>query len=121
MYLSCKYHLFLDVNSQGGIKINYPIEPDELKETCALDVADRGGISLSKVGDAMNLTREAVRKAMNNALDKIRKQMGEWGDRSTWAPNFLDSLEGRRAVLSIVDYEQEDKPTMPHFYHRPRG
>jgi len=47
-WVSCKYHLYLDVNPEtGSIKINFPdLEPWELNETCALDVADRGGTIL---------------------------------------------------------------------------
>ena len=48
MFISCKHHLYLDVNpSTGSIKLNFPDrEVWELADTCALDVADRGGITL---------------------------------------------------------------------------
>src|SRR5262249_55969303 len=47
-WVACKYHLYLDVNPEtGSIKINFPdLEPWEMGETCALDVADRNGITL---------------------------------------------------------------------------
>ena len=50
-YVSCKYHLYIDVHSQrGSIKMNFTdIEVWEMTETCALDVADRGGITLEEV------------------------------------------------------------------------
>ena len=43
-FVSCKYHLYLDVNPEtGSIKLNFPdSEVWELEETCALDVAMRG-------------------------------------------------------------------------------
>ena len=52
LYVSCRYHLYLDVNPMtGSIKINFPDkEVWELEETCALDVAERGGITLEEVG-----------------------------------------------------------------------
>lgn len=63
-FVSCRHHLYLDVNPHTGtIKINFPdLEPWELEHTCALDVADRGGITLEEVGEILNLTRERVRQ-----------------------------------------------------------
>ena len=73
-YVSCKHHLYLDVNPEtGSIKLNYPdLEPWELAETCALDVADRGGITLEEVGELMNLTRERVRQVEVRGLLKMK-------------------------------------------------
>ena len=71
---SCKHHLYLDVNPEtGSIKLNFPdLEPWELKETCALDVADRRGHTLDEVGEVMNLTRERVRQVEVKALLQVR-------------------------------------------------
>jgi len=44
----------------------------ELSETCALDVADRAGITLEEVGVIMNLTRERVRQLEMRGLAKLR-------------------------------------------------
>ena len=74
MFVSCKHHLYLDVNpSTGSIKLNFPDrEIWELEETCALDVADRGGITLEEVGAIMNLTRERIRQVETRGLLKLR-------------------------------------------------
>ena len=74
MFISCKHHLYLDVNpSTGSIKLNFPDrEVWELDETCALDVADRGGITLEEVGTIMNLTRERIRQVETRGLIKLR-------------------------------------------------
>jgi hypothetical protein len=74
MFISCKHHLYLDVNpSTGSIKLNFPDrEVWELDETCALDVADRGGITLEEVGTIMNLTRERIRQVETRGLVKLR-------------------------------------------------
>ena len=74
MFVSCKHHLYLDVNpSTGSIKLNFPDkEIWELEETCALDVADRGGITLEEVGGIMNLTRERIRQVETRGLLKLR-------------------------------------------------
>jgi hypothetical protein len=74
MFISCKHHLYLDVNpATGSIKLNFPDkEIWELEETCALDVADRGGITLEEVGTIMNLTRERIRQVETRGLSKLR-------------------------------------------------
>jgi hypothetical protein len=73
-WVACKHHLYLDVNPEtGSIKINFPdLEPWELNETCALDVADRGGITLEEVGEIMNLTRERIRQVEVRGLLKLK-------------------------------------------------
>ena len=54
-YVSCKHHLYLDVTEFGGIKLNFPgLEVWELEETCALDVAERGGVTLDEARSCSN-------------------------------------------------------------------
>ena len=78
-YVSCKYHLYLDVNPRtGSIKLNFPgLEVWELTETCSLDVADRGGITLEEVGELLNLTRERIRQVEAKGLEKLRDHHDE--------------------------------------------
>ncbi len=73
-FVSCEHHLYLDVNPQSGaIKLNFPhLEVWEMKETCALDVAERNGITLEEVGEIMNLTRERVRQVEVRGLLKLK-------------------------------------------------
>lgn len=72
--VSCKYHLYIDVHPvRGSIKINFPdVEVWEMTDTCALDIADRGGITLEEVGEIMNLTRERVRQLETQGLAKLQ-------------------------------------------------
>ncbi len=74
VFVSCKYNLYLDVNPEtGSIKLNFPDkEIWELEYTCALDVAEKGGITLEEVGEIMNLTRERIRQVETRGLDKVR-------------------------------------------------
>ena len=73
-WVACKHHLYLDINPEtGSIKINFPdLEPWQMSETCALDVADRGGITLEEVGEIMNLTRERIRQVEVRGLLKLK-------------------------------------------------
>ncbi|WP_245677718.1 sigma factor-like helix-turn-helix DNA-binding protein [Chondromyces crocatus] len=72
-YVSCKHHLYLDVSPRtGAIKLNFPdLEASEMNESCALDIADRGGTTLEDVGAIMNLTRERIRQVEVKALAKL--------------------------------------------------
>ena len=78
-WVSCAHHLALDVSQRSGaIKVNTPDadgEPDwsAMPESCALDVADRGGVTLEEVGAVMNLTRERVRQLEMQASVKVRR------------------------------------------------
>jgi hypothetical protein len=80
-YVSCKHHLYLDVNPEtGSIKLNFPhLEVWEMEETCSLDVAERGGITLEEVGEIMNLTRERIRQVEVRGLLKLRMSTDELG------------------------------------------
>ena len=73
-YVSCKHHLFLDVSARtGAIKLNFPdLEVWDMNETCALDIADRGGTTLEEVGAIMNLTRERIRQVEVKGLAKLQ-------------------------------------------------
>ncbi len=72
-FVSCRYHLYLEVNPSGSIKLNFPdIDVTEMQETCALDIADRGGATLEEIGEVMNLTRERIRQLEASALHKLR-------------------------------------------------
>lgn len=75
LFVSCKYNLYLDVNPEtGSIKLNFPEkEIWELEHTCALDVAEKGGITLEEVGLIMNLTRERIRQVETRGLTKLHE------------------------------------------------
>jgi Sigma-70, region 4 len=89
-YVSCKHHLYLDVNPEtGSIKLNFPdLEVWEMKETCSLDVADKGGITLEEVGEILNLTRERIRQVEVRGLLKL-KMVGPGEEPIPGDPGYL--------------------------------
>lgn len=84
----CRWHLATDYNRlNGSLTLNFPgVDLDQIPETCALDVADRGETSLDDVGRYLNVTREAMRLAEIRAFRKIvetsdTEVLLEWLDR----------------------------------------
>jgi hypothetical protein len=79
-WVSCKWHLALDVDKETGVvRLNFPrgaeyrgeIDWEGMRESCALDVADRGDVtSLEEVGDITGLSKVAVLKIGREALAK---------------------------------------------------
>jgi hypothetical protein len=72
-FFSCRWNLFLDVNPESGsVKFNFPDRDFwDLAETCALEVADRGGVTLDEVGKLMNVSRERIRQIEAKAGRKL--------------------------------------------------
>jgi hypothetical protein len=76
--MSCRHHLFIEVTATGGIAYAFPDkELHELKETCSLDVADRGPRSLLEVGELFGVTRERIRQLEGRALQRLNTLHGE--------------------------------------------
>lgn len=72
-FVTCRYHLFLEVTPAGSIILNFPDqEPWGIKPTCALDEADRGGLTLEAVGKCLNLTRERIRQIEQEGLRALK-------------------------------------------------
>jgi hypothetical protein len=97
-FVSCKHHLYLDVNPEtGSIKLNFPdLEVWEMKETCSLDVADRGGITLEEVGEILNLTRERIRQVEVRGLLKLKMEGEVDGSRDLVELEKNDELSSLR-------------------------
>jgi len=75
-WVGCEHHLYLDVVGLS-IKFNHPdVPPDELERlpaTCALDVADEGGVRLETIALILNVTRERIRQLEEIALSKLAR------------------------------------------------
>ncbi len=120
-FVSCKYHLYLEVNRRlGSITFNHAGEPEDLPadRSCALDVADEGGVTLAEAGASLGLTRERARQiefeafiaARESAL-KGRSVLGEFAESVDETRRPLTS--GHAALYSdpVVDpFAECDEP-----------
>jgi hypothetical protein len=79
-WISCRYHLGVDPTPTGGIRVAFPDRPFGVgPESCALDVADRGGATLEEIGDVMGITRERTRQLEEIAVARLRSRSDDLG------------------------------------------
>jgi hypothetical protein len=111
-FVSCQHHLYLDVSARtGAIKLNFPdLEVWEMTETCALDVADRGGTTLEEVGAIMNLTRERIRQVEVKGLAKLEalKDMAALRDYVDEGPVGKRRLPVLATPAAAADDDEEE-------------
>ena len=82
-YVACSYNLFLDVSETGSIILNFPhLEPGQMPahQSCALNLAEKGGMTLEEIAVVTNLTRERIRQVelrqlYSDALDRQRSRL----------------------------------------------
>jgi Sigma-70, region 4 len=77
-YVGCRHHLYLEVKPTGALTLSWPhLQPWEVPESCALDVAERDSHTLDEIGEVLNLSWERIRKIEAQALIRLRKEHGE--------------------------------------------
>lgn len=115
-YVSCHHHLYLDINEKtGAIKVNFPdLEPEDLTESCALDVADRGGATLEEVGVIMNVTRECIRKLEVNAMAQIMaseevENLKDFAEEGPVGKRRLPLVNSRTSGEDTADEDEADE------------
>lgn len=76
-FIGCRHNLFLEVTHAGSIVYFYENkEPGDVPahQSCALDLAERGGMQLEEIGAVFGTTRERARQIEESALVKLRKR-----------------------------------------------
>jgi len=71
-YVGCRHHLMLDAKS-SSLKL-YVDEPDMMRATCSLDLADEGPKTLEEIAEILGITKERVRQMEEEAMASITAQ-----------------------------------------------
>lgn len=114
-FVGCPHHLYLDVNeATGTVTFNFPgKEVEELEDTCALDVAARGGITLEDVGNMFNLTRERIRQIEGKALAKLKNSARACALREEAGGDDGQFRQGRYKPKYVPSLRAEVRPEPP--------
>lgn len=106
-WVGCRYHLGIYVApTTGFLRARPGVEEGDLAglgDTCALDVADRGGHTLEETGEVLGVTRERIRQLerlgvaqfLRNASDlaTVELEEGLRAREAAWAPDDLEESE----------------------------
>lgn len=70
-FVSCKHHLYADVTEDGSLRVYRPaLEPWELPDTCALDVACRGSHGFDVIGYHLGISSRQANEVCAAAIAK---------------------------------------------------
>ena len=98
-WVSCRHHLMLDVTWTGRI-LQYSFDVENMKQTCALDVADAGGLTLDEIGVFYKVSREMIRQRIDRAFTTLR-------DRGVTADDIGGGVIDMASDMTSVDDEDE--------------
>ena len=106
LHIRCRHHMGIDVKTATGRVKEYAGWMD--RETCALDMADRGGMTLDQIGDVMGVNRARVFQIEKKSLNNLRKFCAN-NDITPKSMDIdrLDDLRSARA--SCLDKYGEEK------------
>lgn len=107
-YVGCKYSLYFDSSLRGTKHHRHLLlAPEEIppNRSCALDVADDGGLILEEIGKQFGWTREYIRQIEAKAIAAIRKHDSRRpdGHRMKDIYDEPDSRESPMASMSEHD------------------
>lgn len=106
-FVSCSQHLYLDVNEDNGnIQLNFPErEVWQVPHTCALDLADRGGITHRELGEILGLTTEYAH-TLEKRIARGLRRLVDIGQFEDWSN--LDRNAGSEQRKKVSRKRQPD-------------
>lgn len=115
-WYACRYHLGT-FSRYGSVAVR--IDPNDIDttplETCALDLAARGGMTLTEVGEAVGHTRERVRQLQVGAIRRVATLAPDLADYFGRLAKEADMLLHKRVVFRYVGEDTDFRsPFAPH-------
>lgn len=85
--VSCRYHLLLDIAEDGRLFMTRDVDAEdvesivealrEMPETCALDVAERGGVSARDVGEILGMHHKVIERTVRETAARLGVEYDE--------------------------------------------
>lgn len=118
---TCEYNLRESALRGGGVVTN-----DDPDLSCVLDVADRGGVQLEVVSNAIGLTRERIRQIEEKALRRLQRRPGDlraWdeggGDRTVRGNGTSRTVTSGPKVEEVEEVEDGPDAASASFFDAP--
>ena len=108
-WYGCRHHLGLDVTPTGRI-----VASKIGDETCALDLAERGGLRFDKVATALGVAPERIRQIAITATSRLRASREgspiapDGYDPATWVPVPMTDFIGQNRNSKENDDDDEE-------------
>ena len=81
-WVGCRHHLAIDINTSGHPRIAFGIDDDgdvrlagPTGDSCSLDVADAGSLTLDDLGAVLAVTRERARQIEGPAVELLKGKL----------------------------------------------
>jgi len=75
--VSCRHHLLCDVDKKGRVILSKPgvecedeIHLEMLRDTCSLDVAERGEHAMTEIGRAIGVSKQRIKQILEEILER---------------------------------------------------
>lgn len=102
-YVGCKYHLLSSMFKRRRRRLRPPeiqtelrlrVDPlfisdddviqllPEMRETCVLDIADRGGITYERIGQILGVSKQRIQQIETSALDKLAPFLWDFSEEA---------------------------------------
>ena len=125
-WVGCRYHLALWISGpHDSLVIAHPDTPPwEMEHSCALDIAELGGLTLFDIGNLLSVGKERVRQMEQSALTKILHSatFDDWMP-SAWELSWLKRRRNDERGTFMLDVKGRDKngATCKSFSRTKRG
>lgn len=123
-WVSCQFNLYLDINEDGALKLNFPgmaLDDPRVIYTCALDAASDQAAKGPKapprdfvaIGKLLNTTGNGARKLIARAEERMREEAEEeeiepsWDDGPIDVDLYVDPIGEVRGVSDAVSAAPE--------------